>query len=326
MTLPFVRVLAMGGTIATAGPAGDGAAGGGLVPSLGADALIDAVPQLRDIARIEARQFRQVPSPHLVLDDIIELARGIVADPMPTVITQGTDNIEETAFALECLLHRPMPVVVTGAMRNPTLPGADGPANLLAAVQAAIDPGSAESGVLVAFNDELHGARFVAKSNSALPSAFASPQSGRLAQVVEGRVHWFQRVDGLPAFDPDGLAESARVPLWWVTLGDDGELLETLAERIDGLVVAAMGGGHVPPPMAERLGELARRMPVVIASRSGSGPVLRSTYGFVGGEIDLARRGLANAGWLAPLKARLLLQLGLMAGRSDIRRLFEPFS
>jgi len=116
------------------------------------------------------------------------------------------------------------------------------------------------------------------------------------------------------------------VALVKMTLGDDGRLLTAIESfGYRGLVVEATGGGHVPRATAEMLGELAQKMPVVLASRTGAGEVLHNTYGFVGSETDLLKRGLIHAGILDGLKARLLLTLLLIAG-ADNRTIVEAFA
>ena len=56
-------------------------------------------------------------------------------------------------YLLDLLWDREEPIVVTGAMRRPGLPGADGPANLVASVVVAASPLAGKLGCVVVFNE-----------------------------------------------------------------------------------------------------------------------------------------------------------------------------
>ena len=315
MALPKVSVLSLGGTISSVNTGGPG-----VRPSLTGEALVEAVPGLSEVAEVSAASVRQVPGWQLTVEDLIEVSeeatRAIDEGATGVVVTQGTDSIEETAFALDLLIDRDASVVVTGAMRNPTLPGADGPANLLAAVTVAADGAACGLGALVVMNDEVHAARFVRKTHTQSPAAFRSPLAGPLGWISEGRASIATRPMGRRRVRPRG-GGAEDVALLATFPGDDGRLVGAVGERgYSGLVVEALGGGHVPPPMVEPLAALAERMPVVLASRTGSGEVLRGTYDPPGSEMDLAGRGLIPAGMLDGPKARLFLALLLQSGAS----------
>ncbi|MEU7161147.1 asparaginase [Streptomyces chrestomyceticus] len=311
---PEIHLISLGGTISMA------ADQGGVAPRLGADALLRAVPALAETdVDLKVSDFRPAPVPgaSLTVDDIAELAELIKqreqASATGFVIVQGTDTIEETAFLLDLLHTGSAPAIVTGAMRHPALPGADGPANIFAAVQTACAPAAHGAGILVVFSDQIHAARFVRKVHASAPSAFASPTTGPLGLITEGRPQFLLRPpDRLTV--PGPLIRRAKVALVTATLGDDGEHLHGLADRYDGATIAAFGVGHVPSSWVEALEAAARRIPVVYASRTGAGSTASGTYAFAGSETDLLKRGLIPAGPLDPYKARLLLLALLRTG------------
>ncbi|SNS01379.1 L-asparaginase [Streptosporangium subroseum] len=312
----FVRiaVFSLGGTIAMT----PDAQGGGVLPTLTGEQLLAGVPGLAELdVEINVRDFRQLPGAYLGFDDLRKLADAIGdCDADGVVVTQGTDTIEETAYLLDLLYRGQSPLVVTGAMRNPSMAGADGPANVLAAIEVAADPAARGRGCLVVFADEIHAARRVRKTHSTSLTTFASPNGGALGYLVEGRARFLSAPGERVTVRLAPEVGFRRVPLVTATLGDDGEILRAVADRADGLVIAAMGVGHVPESYLEVLTELAGRMPVVLASRTGAGSVLSRTYGFPGSESDLLARGLTGAGFLHPYKARILLIALLTAGAS----------
>jgi len=293
-----------------------------VTPSLSAADILQAVPDLDRVADLDATTLLTRPGAWLTPLDVVsvaEWARERSADGI--VVVQGTDTIEETAYLLDLFWDRPEPLVVTGAMRPPAAAGADGPANLLAAAVVAGSPSARDRGVLVVLNDDVHAAARVRKGDSIAPHAFGSPPFGPVGRVHERRVTFAGRSGRWPAL-PAPACRDPRVALLETHLGDRGELLRLVAGAgYDGVVLAAFGAGHVSADLAEVVGEVAARCPVVLATRTGAGPVLTGTYGFVGSEQDLVARGVVPAGWLDPRKARLLLWalLAAGAGATDVR-------
>jgi L-asparaginase len=320
MTKPRVAIASLGGTITMT--TGDGPRGA--TPSLTASDLLKTVPSLALAADVHAQTLLKLPGPSLDFTDVLKAldwARDAVAQgAVGAVLVQGTDTLEETSYLLDLYWDRPEPLVVTGAMRSPQQPGADGPANILAAVLTAIAPDSRGLGVVVVINDEVHAAARVRKSDATALGAFSSVPFGPLARIHERRVTYANLPTRQPPLPRALSSRAPKVALLETCLGDQGELLDLVCDAdYDGVVISAFGVGHVSAGMAAAVSKAVERLPVALASRTGAGTVLANTYGFVGSEQDLLGRGVISAGWLDARKARLLLWALLTADESSER-------
>lgn len=315
---PRIDYFAMGGTIASLRSDSDEV---GATPTLTADGIVETVPELAQVADVHPHQYLLKPSPEITMADLIRLVaemRAAVDDgAQGLVVTQGTDTIEETSFVVDLLWDRPEPVVFTGSMRNPSLAGSEGGANLLGAVQIAASHEARDAGVLVTLNDEIHAARHVRKTHTSSPSTFASPGLGPIGWVSEGNAVLAFRPTRRTtiALDDANPIELPSVGLIKLGLADDCRLLEAAASLgYDAVVIEALGGGHIPATGLPAVDKLVQTIPVVLASRTGAGEVLSATYRFPGSEIDLLGRGVLRAGALDGPKARMLLIIALAAG------------
>lgn len=313
--LPRVAVVFTGGTISmTVDPVA-----GGAVPTLAGAQLLAAVPGLAARAEIRPVDLGRTPASHLSFADVLRIRRVIddaLADPevAGVVVVQGTDTMEETAFAWDLCHADARPVVVTGAMRNASEPGWDGPANLLAAATVAGSAAAREAGVVVVMGGLVHAADAVAKRHATGLGAFASREGAPLGRVGPGRLRLRRRgarrrLPAVPA------AAVLPVPIVVAALDTDGAPLDAaLAAGARGVVVAATGAGNTHPDLLRAA--LAARdagVPVALASRTGAGSV-GPFYGFPGGGAEWLRAGIASAGDLTPVQARVALALGLGSG------------
>ena len=307
-------VLATGGTIAGAGAdamqlnryeAG----------ALSVDALVNAVPDVQSLAQLDLEQIANVDSADLQFAHwcrLVERIREAFADDPElagVVITHGTNTLEETAWLLQLLIDDPWPVVLVGAMRPATALSADGPLNLLQAVQVALSPVARGYGVLVVMDGQIHAAQRVTKAATQGVGAFTSPGSGPLGWVDDVGVHLpTASVPRQVPFAWLALPEQwPQVPIVYGSVEPEPLLLTAcLNARVPGLVFTGTGAGQLSAAERSALQAWSGKRPLMLrANRCGSGPVQSHS--------DDERLGLLSAGSLNPQKARVLLLLCLLA-------------
>ena len=308
-------LLATGGTIA--GCADDSATLNDYTAGvLGGDALLAAVPQLQDLATITVEQVANVDSADLLFEHwralVARIRDAFAADPelAGVVITHGTNTLEETAWLLQLLIDDPRPVVLVGAMRPATALSADGPLNLLQAVQVALSPVARGYGVLVVMDGQIHAAQRVTKAATQWVGAFTSPGSGPLGWVDDVGVH-LPTASGPRQVPFAGLAlpeQWPQVPIVYGSVEPEPLLLTAcLNARVPGLVFTGTGAGQLSAAERSALQAWSGKRPLMLrANRCGSGPVHSHS--------DDEWLGLLSAGSLNPQKARVLLLLCLIAG------------
>jgi L-asparaginase len=328
---PRIAVLATGGTIAGASQTGANVAY--TSGSISAAQLLQSVPQLDSHADIVAEQVANVGSQtitHTVWWDLLRRVDTLNADNTveAIIITHGTDTLEETAYFLSLTARRDKPVVLVGAMRPASAPDADGPRNIHAAVitACALHEQGDVYGPVVVMNDNIFLARDVQKTASSGVRAFAAPNAAPIGFIEHDRARFTslatQAAETSPAFPlTTPPADWPEVGIVYAHANMGGEVIDFLARRVKGLVLAGVGNGNATDAALDALRRaVAGGVSVVRATRTGSGAVDRNV------ELDDDALGFVAAGDLNPQKARILLMLALMrfAGPAALQRVFTP--
>lgn len=325
--LPRVKILATGGTIAGAGNAADRA--GYKAGALPIDELLSAVPQIHKIAQVTGEQIASVGSQDMSIAIWQKLAVRIneifeKKEADAVVVTHGTDTQEETSYFLDLTVHYKNAVVITGSMRPATGISADGPKNLYDAVTVAANPSSAGRGVLVCFNEGIYDGRDVVKISTTKLNAFASPNTGPLGQVYDGKVEYYstslREVNVGSPFSVKIDSKIPRVGIVYMYADAPANLINCeVADGAQGLVIAGVGNGNFDKAFLEAIGVAVKKGVIVCrASRCVSGRVVLED------EINDKELGTIVSDDLNPQKARVLLMLGLM-NTSDKAKLQQYF-
>ncbi|NQK44993.1 asparaginase [Streptococcus suis] len=266
--------------------------------------------------QVTSVDFLNVPSPHIRLEHMMALYQKIKVEQANYdgfVITHGTDTLEETAYFLDTMVIPEKPIVLTGAMRSSNELGSDGVYNYRTALRVAADEKSADKGILVVMNDEIHAAKYVTKTHTTNVSTFQTPTHGPLGLVTKREILYFKTAEPRVRFDLTSI--SGTVPIIKAYADMDSVLLDSLSHSaISGLVIEALGAGNLPPTILPAIQNLlTQNIPVVLVSRCFNG-IAEPVYAYQGGGIQLEQDGILFVKELNAQKARLKLLIALNAG------------
>ena len=327
LALPNITILATGGTIAGGG---DSATKSNYTAGkVGVENLVNAVPQLKDIANVKGEQVVNIGSQDMNDNVWLTLAKKINTDCDKTdgfVITHGTDTMEETAYFLQLTSKCKKPIVLVGAMLPSTGLGADGPRNLFNAVVTASNPETAQHGVVVAMDNVVIGARDVIKTNTVQPETFQAGNFGKLGTIFNNKVTYESK--GLrdysdTPFDVSKLDKLPTVGIVYNHAGVEGVQAEALLKAgYKGIVSAGVGNGNIHKSIWPVLEQATKDGVVVVrSSRVPTGATTKDA------EVDDKAQHWVSSGDLNPQKARVLLQLALTktSNWEEIQKYFDRY-
>jgi L-asparaginase len=326
--LPNIVILATGGTIA--GAAATGTQSGYTSGAVTIDAMLQAVPGIKDLASVKGEQISNVGSQDMSFDIMLKLANRINELAAPcrrACITHGTDTMEETAYFLNLVVKTDKPVVLVGSMRPSTAVSADGPLNLYNGVGVAVDPKARGRGVLLVMNDWIHAAHSLTKTSTTAVQTFMSPIRGVVGTAAYGKNDFYStppwKHTTKSEFSAKGVTKLPRVDIIYGCADMSADLIDAAAAKgAKGIVIAGVGNGNMNKASLDAAARVAKNGVVVVrSSRVATGNVGRNV------EVNDDELNLIASDELNPQKARILLSLALLKTRTpqEIQRLFYEY-
>lgn len=325
---PKIRIIATGGTIAgVSASATSSAYGAGQV---GIQTLIDAVPQIKELADVSGEQLVNIGSQDMNDAVWLKLAKRInqllSGDYDGVLVTHGTDTMEETAYFLSLTVHSDKPVILVGSMRPSTAISADGPANLYNGVAALVDPSSKGHGVMACMNNQLIDAKSLIKTHTTDCATFKGTY-GEVGYVYNGKPYYIfeptYKHTTRSIFNVDNLEKLPQVGIIYGYANCSTLPIEAFFKAdFDGIVLAGVGDGNFYKDVFDVAVQMQESgTQIVRASRVPTGPTC------LNGEVDDSKYHFVAALNLNPQKARVLLQLALTKTRDwqQIQKYFQEY-
>jgi glutamyl-tRNA(Gln) amidotransferase subunit D len=334
--LPLLAILSTGGTIASKVDYRTGA----VSPQFSTEDLLDAIPELGEIANIKGKVVYSILSENMraeywrklaaeVYNEIKNGANGII-------VTHGTDTMGYTAAALSFMVRTPVPVVLVGSQRSSDRPSSDATMNAISAAKVACSD-LAEVVVVMhgSTSDDycyIHRGTNVRKMHTSARDAFQSVNDTPIGAVYYDANDIERiRIEFSSPYKKRGehelelrakLEENCTLIKFYP--GADPAILDFFVEKgYKGIVLEGTGLGHVSAEWIPSVARVVKQgVPVVMTSQCLYGTICDRVYDT---GRDLLHAGIIEGEDMLPETAlvKLMWVLGQTTDMDEVRRLMH---
>jgi glutamyl-tRNA(Gln) amidotransferase subunit D len=330
--LPKVSIISTGGTIASRVDY----ITGGVYAAMSSRDLLSIVPELADIAQIEADVLYSVFSENINSDHWEGMAKRVAEKikqgASGVIVTHGTDTMGYSTAALTLAIQNlPVPVIFVGSQRSSDRPSSDSATNLIAVVNAAAHAPFAEVvlGMHEGTGDDsiiFHPGPKVRKCHSSARYAFETVNASPVARFKDGKIEMIAKNYRLRQDSEPVIMNKfeKKVALIKFHPGFDPIIIDTLTDAgFRGVVFEGTGLGHV----SERQYDAIRR-----AEKAGvlMGMTSQCIWGRVNMNVynmgrELTRRGVEPLEDMLPETAlvKMMWSLGNTGTTEEAKRLLK---
>lgn len=325
-----ILMITTGGTIASQSTEN------GLAPTFSADELLQYMPEICQMAKIETLSLMSIDSSNMNPNHIAKIANTIYSnynDFDGFVVTHGTDTMSYTASALVYMLQNlGKPVVLTGSQIIVGALFSDAKQNMLDAFLFALD---GIPGVFVAFDGIIINGSRSMKYKSKSADAFASINFPIIAEMKLGKISYnnmmyhgpyskiyHQNINKQITLNTNLCEDVTIVKLF---PGIKPQIFDYIIDNYKGVIIESFGVGGIPnnsPDINQKLQELSNKgITVVITTQCIQDGIELGVY-----EVgNLNPDDIVNAGDMntEAIVMKLMWALGNIDSKKDIKRFME---